>query len=88
MEEILYASQECLCVDYVRATEDYQLEIRFNDGARKRFDFRPLLDLPIYEALKSPSLFCHAETDGCGVVWNDDIDIDPTYLYRHGADMT
>ena len=86
MSEIVYAPKACLCVEKVRAEKDYTLRILFSDGAKKVFDFRPLLSKRIYRELNNSYLFMQATTDGCGVVWNDDIDIDPTYLYEHSTE--
>lgn len=86
MSEIIYAPKRCLCVINVKASADYTLSMEFSDGKRKVFDFKPLLSKSIYKALNNVNLFLHAETDGCGVVWNDDIDIDPTYLYEHSIE--
>ena len=83
MSEIVYAAAPCLCVEKVEATKDYRLILTFSDGKQSTFDFRPLLQKNIYSDLKNISLFLKAKTDGCGVVWNDDIDIAPTYLYEH-----
>lgn len=83
MSEIVYGAAPCLCVEKVEATKDYRLILSFSDGRQSTFDFRPLLQKNIYSELNNISLFLKAETDGCGVVWNDDIDIDPTYLYEH-----
>ena len=87
MSEIVYAPTPCLCVESVDAGKDYTLRMTFSDGKKKVFDFRPMLTKKIYQALSNISLFLQAETDGCGVVWNDDIDIDPTYLYEHGVEI-
>ena len=86
MSEIVYAPTPCLCVENVKAEKDYTLHMLFSDGTRKVFDFRPMLSKRIYQELNNLHLFLQAATDGCGVVWNDDIDIDPTYLYEHGVE--
>ena len=87
MDEIVYAPTMCLCVKSVEAARDYTLNIIFSDGKRKIFDFKPLLSKRIYFELNNPKLFLCAKTDGCGVIWNDDIDIDPVYLYEHSTEV-
>lgn len=87
MSEVIYASVPCLCVVDVTASTDYTLTLTFSDGQKKLFDFKPLLSKNIYQELNNLNLFMKAETDGCGVIWNDDIDIDPTWLYEHGKDL-
>ena len=86
MSEIVYAPAACLCVESVKAEKDYTLHMLFSDGSRKVFDFMPLLSKQIYRELNNVQLFLQAATDGCGVVWNDEIDIDPTYLYEHSKE--
>lgn len=83
MSELVVATVPCLCVVEVQATPDYMLRLAFSDGSRKVVNFRPLLEKPIYKGLNDVSLFMQAESDGCGVIWNDDLDIDPVYLYEH-----
>lgn len=83
MSELVVAAKPCLCVVEVQATPDYLLRLAFSDGSRKVFDFRPMLKKHIYQALNNVSLFVQAESDGCGVIWNDDLDIDPVFLYEH-----
>ena len=87
MSELVVAAKPCLCVVEVQATPDYLLRLAFSDGSRKVFDFRPMLEKRIYQALTNVSLFLRAESDGCGVIWNDDLDIDPVYLYEHSTDV-
>ena len=87
MSKVIYAPKVCLCVENVKAENDYTLHMQFSDGTRKIFDFRPLLSKRIYQDLNNLHLFLRAKTDGCGVVWNDDIDIDPTYLYEHSTEV-
>lgn len=86
MNDVIYAAAPCLCVENVKAGSDYILHMTFSDGKRKYFDFKPMLSKQIFKPLNSLQLFMQAETDGCGVVWSDEIDIDPTYLYEHGTE--
>ena len=81
MDEIIFAPTPCLCVKSVKAAPDYTLQLVFSDGAQKLFDFKPLLTKRIYRELNNVQMFLRAQTDGCSVIWNDEIDIDPTYLY-------
>ena len=60
---------------------DYTIDLQFADGTHGVFDLRPLLDDTYYSALASLPLFLsgHAE---CGtVVWDNDLDIAPEFLY-------
>ncbi len=85
---IAYAGEQkpMLMICGVRPMADYQLWVRFNNGEEKVFDFRPLLDAPVYTPLKDVNLFNAVYIDyGCPV-WNDgQIDIAPEHLYKHGV---
>ena len=72
------------CVEEVQPNKDYTLTIKFHDGSVKIFDCKPLLDKKIYEPLKNPGFFMQAKAEFNTVIWNDDIDIAPEYLYDAG----
>lgn len=67
----------------VTAQPDYTLSITFADGEQKLFDARPLLNKTIYAALKNQAFFLSARAEYGTVIWNDDIDIAPEYLYEY-----
>ena len=71
-------------VDNVEANDDYTLLLTFITGERKLFDFKPLLDDYYFEPLKNIDFFKKAHISGRSVIWNDDIDIAPEYLYENG----
>ena len=70
------------CVEEVQPNKDYTLTIKFHDGSVKLFDAKPLLENQLYEALKNPGFFMQAKAEFDTVIWNDDIDIAPEYLYE------
>ena len=74
-------------VKEVYPQKDYTLIITLEDGSRKLFDARPLLEKPIYAQLKNPAFFMRAKADGDTVVWSDDIDIAPEYLYDYSVTL-
>jgi hypothetical protein len=65
----------------VTAAEDYSLKVTFNNGEMRRFDVRPYLAYPAFEALKTGCLFAQARVAHNTVVWNDEVDIAPESLY-------
>ena len=71
-------------VDEVKANNDYTLLLTFVTGEKKIFDFKPLLNEYPFEPLKDIDFFKKAYICGRSVVWNDDIDIAPEYLYENG----
>lgn len=64
--------------------KDFTLTVTFQDGSVKVFDARPLLELPIYERLRNIGFFMRARVECGTVVWDDDIDVAPEYLYEAG----
>ena len=70
---------------HVEVQEGYTLRVTFNDGSCKTFDMSPLLDRKVFFRLKNPAVFARAHVECGGVVWDDDTDIDPQYLYNAGT---
>lgn len=70
-------------VKEVEAKDDYKLLITFATGEKKIFDFAPLLNQIYYKDLIDKELFKKACVGGDTVVWNDEIDIAPEYLYEN-----
>ena len=70
-------------IESVRPSENFRLMIRFNNGETRLFDARKLMEEPIFEPLKNVQLFMQAHTDGVAVLWNEDLDVAPEYLYEN-----
>lgn len=66
----------------VKPNNDYTLQLTFADGKQGIFDASCLLDKPINKPLNDPAFFMRARVEYGTVVWNDDIDIAPEYLYE------
>jgi len=68
---------------------DYRLRIRFDDGGTKLVDLGPYLDGPIFEPLKDLSYFkrFQANKEIDTVVWPNDADFSPDFLYSIGLDV-
>ena len=70
-------------VKEVEPKDDYTLLLTFADGTKKIYNAHPLLDKPIFSDLKNIVFFLYAKVECGTVVWNDDIDIAPEYLYEY-----
>ena len=66
---------------------DYMITIEFADGNEKVFDARPLLVQPFFEPLKDMQFFMKAHAEYDTVVWTDEIDIAPEYLYENSKEI-
>jgi uncharacterized protein DUF2442 len=62
-------------------TKDYQLDLEFINGERRRFDMRPLLAIKPWNRISSLNLFERARVVYGTVVWPGEIDIAPETLY-------
>lgn len=69
----------------VAANSDYTLLITFTGGYKRIFDVRPLLEKKIFEPLKNLAFFLNAKAECGTVVWSDEVDIAPEYLYENST---
>lgn len=74
-------------VKSVEVIPPYCLKVAFADGSVKLVDMTALLDERPYIPLKKPENFAEARVFCGSVVWSDDIDIAPEYLYEHGKPL-
>ena len=65
----------------VQARPEFQLDLEFRNGERRRFDVRPLLSMKPWNRITSLAMFERARIDYGTVVWSGDIDIAPETLY-------
>ena len=64
----------------VKADDEYQLELAFEDGLTRTFDMRPLLDKKPFTRLKDKNVFKEAQVAYGTVVWPGGLDIAPETL--------
>ena len=72
-------------VKSVEARSDYTLLITFQNGERKEYDVKPLLQYPMYRNLEK--VFPAATVQFGTVVWPGDLDISPDTLYLNGKSV-
>jgi len=68
----------------------YKIRVSFADGASKLVDLAPHLDGPIFEPLKDVAYFQRlaVNRDIDTVVWPNDADFSPDFLYEIGEEVT
>jgi len=65
----------------VKPRLDFQLDLEFKNGERRRFDMRPFLELKPWNRIAKLPLFERVRVDYGTVVWPGEIDIAPETLY-------
>jgi hypothetical protein len=60
---------------------DFQLDIEFENGERRRFDMTPLLAIKPWNRVAALQIFERVRVDYGTVVWPGEIDIAPETLY-------
>lgn len=65
----------------VHVRSEFQLDLEFKNGERRRFDMRPLLAMKPWSRIAALALFERARVDYGTVVWPGEIDIAPESLY-------
>ena len=68
----------------VKPLSDYSILLTFENGEKKVFDVKPLLDRPRWRELKDISLFNTVKVWEGTVQWIHGQDICPQWLYEEG----
>ena len=76
----------------VKALDNFILHVCFNNGIKKYYDVKQLFDrFPdmFYPFKENPAIKKKIKIDcgGCGVSWNEDIDISEFELFENGVDL-
>lgn len=69
-------------VDYIK---DYELLLKFNDGAVKRVDLRPFLTGDVFGELLDRNKFIQYGLTPITIEWANGSDLAPEFLYEIGT---
>ena len=75
-------------VKSVRALDDYQLEVSFDNGECRIFDVKPYLSRGIFVRLRNRSLFRAVRVVAGSVEWPGGLDLSYETLYVRGQPNT
>ena len=78
---------ELIDVIAVKTLPDHKLFLEFETGEKKIFDFKPKLNIPVFQKLKNEKLFSMAHVEYGTVVWDDNTDIAPERLYSDSVNV-
>ncbi len=67
--------------------QDYKLELTFENAKVKVFDMKPHLENGIFNELKNVPLFNTVSVAFDSVVWQNEADFDPKYLYKNSYEL-
>lgn len=76
---------EIVRVTSAKYVSGYILELTFNTGEIKTFDFSKLYAKGICKKLQDMTYFKNFRLDGWTVDWDNEIGFAPEYLYEHGV---
>lgn len=67
--------------------DDFQVEVDFDNGDKKRVNMKPYLHGKIFELLKDEAEFKKFFCDGWTIAWSNGADIAPDTLFSDGVDI-
>ena len=74
-------------VKSVRALDDYELEVTFENGESRRFDVKPYLGRGIFVRLRDRRLFREPQVVAGSVEWPGGLDLSYDTLYLGGKPL-
>ncbi len=75
-------------IQEAKAQANKTIWVKFENGVAKVYDCKPLLRSDPFRLLEDDAIFrgAHADSNGYGVIWNDDIDLAESEIWMHGKD--
>ncbi len=74
-----------LAIKDVKAIDNYQLILTFENGEKRLFDMTPYLEIGIFKQLQDVSLFKTVRLSFDTVAWANEADLDPEILYKNSV---
>lgn len=67
----------------VKPLKNYELEITFDNGEKKKFDVKPYLEFKAFKELQDEKKFKKVKISGLSIEWENGADICPDELYNN-----
>ncbi len=67
----------------VKPLKNYELEIIFNNGEKRKFDVKPYLEFKAFKELQDENKFKKVKISGLSIEWENGADICPDELYNN-----
>lgn len=87
MDEIIKGAPLGPRVIEVVPNDNYELLLTFNNGEKRKFDAKQLLDMRVFAPLNNIAFFKSVKVEFGTVVWPQDIDYCPDTLYEQSVPM-
>ena len=87
MDEIIKGAPLGPRVIEVVPNDNYELLLTFNNGEKRKFDAKQLLDMRVFAPLNNIAFFKSVKVKFGTVVWPKDIDYCPDTLYEQSVPM-
>jgi hypothetical protein len=71
----------------VSALPDFVLDLHYENGERRRFDFKPLMAMKPWNRVATESMFSRVKTAHGTITWPGEIDIAPETLYQDSVPL-
>lgn len=68
-------------VTNVTPSDDYTLQIDFDDGERGTLDMKPYLEFGVFQRLKDRNVFKRVRVSFDTIEWDAGVDLDPEFVY-------
>lgn len=86
-DDIVYAdncNSENIKIEEIKIITDLCMLVTFNNGEKRIFDAKKILNYPVYESLKDYEIFKQAYIEHGVIIWeNGKIDISPEMVYNN-----
>ncbi len=74
-------------INKVIARDDFTLVLFYENDEKRIFDMKPLLKSPPFNQLNDKNIFFSVKPSFDSIEWENEIDIDPEYVYRVSEKM-